>query len=185
MSTPDRPQDSQQSAKAAKPEAAPRLTLLLVATVIGAIVALSFGHGVNIYGYRMEQSMVEYRGNPEQFEKRGTNLTIASGVDWLGYKLDPESDEELKQEIENDEARFFTGFRDFTPEHLTLDHNVDRIMHPTTDGRCEGIFLDNEAVLPDTEEPNSDKRCHYTIDWDDYFTWDITKPEEKEDWTDK
>lgn len=186
-------QQSQGSAAAAQaaPELAPRLVLFFAALVIGGIVAVSFGHGVNIYGDRMEQSAIKLQGNPEQFEKTADGkLRPISHLDWLTFSLTNNPDDKGAKSIENSKPEFYYRFS-FDPGHLTSSHRGTQTYSPTTEGTCERILLDEKPIDPDEPEPFTSyftkgiPKCHYTFDLDDFFTWDIKKPEAKKDWTDE
>lgn len=185
---------------AAKSEVMPRLVLLFIALVIGAIVAFSFGHAVNVYGYRMEQSAIKLQGNPEQFEKTdGGKLSVTTDLKEVSYSLTDDLEAETFKELENSKPEFYLRFN-FTEEELTKSHSYSYWRLATEDGKCERILLDGNPVSPEKDSPSAEpaeeiaaKRenrepvvvCNYPIDFDDYFTWKITKPEEKKDWTNK
>lgn len=175
---------------AAKSEVMPRLVLLFIALVIGAIVAFSFGHAVNVYGYRMEQSAIKLQGNPEQFEKTTDGkMRVESFVDYLTYSVTDDPDDRGAKTAENTAPEFYYRFQ-FSEEQLVDSHRVRQEYDPTVDGKCERILINDTPIEPKTssltEKTDSKKpMCHYEFDFDDYFTWKITKPEEQKDWTNK
>lgn len=176
---------------AAKSEVMPRLVLLFIALVIGAIVAFSFGHAVNVYGYRMEQSAIKLQGNPEQFEKTTDGkMSTESFVDYLTYSVTDDPDDRGTKTAENTAPEFYYRFQ-FSKEQLDSSHLVTQTYRPTADGKCERILINDTPIEPKnptpyTSDPAEKKpKCHYEFDFDDYFTWKITKPEEKKDWTNK
>ncbi|EEB63562.1 hypothetical protein CORAM0001_1292 [Corynebacterium amycolatum SK46] len=174
--------------------------LLFVALVIGAIVAFSFGHAVNVYGYRMGQSAIKLEGNQEQFEKTdGGKFSQTSRREELSYSLTDNLEDEASKMIENSKPEFYYRFT-FTDKELTKSHFYTESLLPTEDGKCERILLDGNPISPVEDTPSADPaeeiaanrenrepvvKCNYPIDFDDYFTWKITKPEEQKDWTNK
>lgn len=177
------------------PELAPRLVLFFIALVIGGIVAISFGHGVNIYGYRMEQSAIKLQGNPEQFGKASDGkMELTSNIDWVNYSLTDNADDKGAKFAESTKPEFYYRFT-FEPGHLTASHRIIQTYDPTIEGKCERILLNEEPIDPIEPEPrigkfagiadNGKTSCYYTFDFDDYFTWDIKKPEEVKDWVNK
>ena len=180
---------------AAKSEVMPRLVLLFIALVIGAIVAFSFGHAVNVYGYRMEQSAIKLQGNPEQFEKTdGGKVTMKSSVDFINYSVTDDPDDKGAKTAENTVPEFYYRFQ-FSKEQLDSSHLVTLTYTQTADGKCERILINDTPIEPKEPAPYTSSltekmplkkpMCHYEFDFDDYFTWKITKPEEQKDWTNK
>ncbi|WP_288818054.1 hypothetical protein [uncultured Corynebacterium sp.] len=180
---------------AAKSEVMPRLVLLFIALVIGAIVAFSFGHAVNVYGYRMEQSAIKLQGNPEQFEKTTDGkMRMDSFGDYVNYSVTDDPGDKGAKTAENTAPEFYYRFQ-FSKEQLDNNHLWTQTYRPTADGKCERILINDTPIEPKepvpytsslTEKIDSKKpMCHYEFDFDDYFTWKITKPEEKKDWTNK
>lgn len=176
---------------AAKSEVMPRLVLLFIALVIGAIVAFSFGHAVNVYGYRMEQSAIKLQGNPEQFEKTTDGkMRMDSFGDYVNYSVTDDPGDKGAKTAENTAPEFYYRFQ-FSKEQLDNNHLWTQTYRPTADGKCERILINDTPIEPKNPTPYTsyltEKKpmCHYEFDFDDYFTWKITKPEEQKDWTNK
>lgn len=167
------------SSKVAKPELAPRLVLFFAALFIGAVVAISFGHGLNIYGYRMNQSALEITGKREYLvdNKGKAKMRSKEAYKTVTTSSDPDNRSGYEAVKEGNET-FILRFS-FSPEQLFGNH-IEIFDHKVSPNeKCEDIFVDGNAVSPVSEIPYG-SNCVYSYDYDDFFTWEIVKPKHRE-----